>query len=260
MSTIGYGDISPYTSPERILGMLLMIAGCAFFAWITGKITQLMTEKLSCEARFEEKVEDLCTFMSQRHLPKTLQTNIRNYYMVKFPNKKVFDEAAIIQDIEAPALKKAIYLHLYRDVVAAVPLFNLANAETQKEICFRLRSVYRMPERVITVRDTKPDKMYIIRFGLVSIQGLGPKTVTASKGDLFGELALLGLTHNGLRMRTCVAISVCELCEFSWEDFEDVLKKQKGFFCPYPKGPQNARHDFETELSSHDRAPKNRRR
>ena len=46
----GYGDISPTTSPERIVGMVLMIVGCAFFAWITGKITQLMTQvPLPCE-------------------------------------------------------------------------------------------------------------------------------------------------------------------------------------------------------------------
>ena len=31
MSTIGYGDISPGTVPERMLGCLLMVIGCGFF-------------------------------------------------------------------------------------------------------------------------------------------------------------------------------------------------------------------------------------
>ena len=34
---------------EKHKGMLLMSAGCAFFAWITGRITQLLTQKLACE-------------------------------------------------------------------------------------------------------------------------------------------------------------------------------------------------------------------
>jgi len=38
MSTIGYGDISPGTAPERVLGMFLMAGGCSFFAWVTGKL------------------------------------------------------------------------------------------------------------------------------------------------------------------------------------------------------------------------------
>ena len=69
MSTIGYGDISPHTAPERMLGILLMVAGCAFFAWITGRITQLLTKKSACEERFQDLMEDLETFMDARNFP-----------------------------------------------------------------------------------------------------------------------------------------------------------------------------------------------
>ena len=229
MSTIGYGDISPGTLPERILGMFIMCIGCAFFAWITGKITQLMTEKHACQTRFDETLEDLEAFMTQRVLPVALRERIRNYYKVRFPNKQVFDESAIISDIEAPALKKEIVLHLYRDVVASVPIFRILHSDTQKEICFRLQSRYRMPGRVVTIAGTVPDSMYVIRFGQVSIKTSGERNFVAQQGDLFGELAIMGLTPNGLRMRTAIAVTVCELCEFSKEDFWELLTTQRGF-------------------------------
>jgi hypothetical protein len=69
MSTIGYGDISPATGPERICGMFLMVIGCAFFAWVTGRITQLMTTKTASETRFDEVMEDLDIFMYTRDMP-----------------------------------------------------------------------------------------------------------------------------------------------------------------------------------------------
>jgi CRP-like cAMP-binding protein len=230
MSTIGYGDISPHTSPERLIGMGLMCIGCAFFAWITGKITQLMTEKSSCEERFDNLKEDVDTFMSQRHLPAELQAKINDYYKVRFPNKKVFDEDSIIADIEAPALKKEIVHHLFRDVVEMVPLFKLTANETQREICFKLRSVYRMPGRVITVAGQKPDNMYMIRFGQVEIKSIGPTVRTATPGCIFGELAIMGLTPENKRIRTSIAVSVCELCELSKESFYDLIGSQGGFF------------------------------
>lgn len=230
MSTIGYGDISPHTSPERVVGMVLMCIGCAFFAWITGKITQLMTEKSSCEERFDNLIEDVETFMDQRHLPAELQKKINDYYKVRFPNKKVFDEDSIINDIEAPALKKEIVHHLFRDVVEMVPLFKLTTHETQREICFKLRSVYRMPGRVITVAGTEPDNMYMIRFGSVEIKSIGPTVRTATPGSIFGELAIMGLTPSNLRIRTAIAVSVCELCELSKESFHDLIGAQGGFF------------------------------
>ena len=212
------------------MGMGLMVVGCAFFAWITGKITQLMTEKSSCDQRFDDIMEDLNTFMQQRHLPKGLCGRINDYYKVRFPNKKVFDEDNIISDIEAPALKKEIVHHLFRDVVEMVPLFKLATAETQREICFKLRSVYRMPGRVITVAGTVPDYMYMIRFGQIEIRSIGPSVRTATPGSIFGELAIMGLTPSNVRIRTAVATSVCELCELSKESFHDLLASQGGFF------------------------------
>ena len=82
MSTIGYGDISPGTEPERVLAMFLMAAGCSFFAWVTGKITQLLTQRPACEDRFESIIGDLEAFMNARMIPPILRNKIRNYYKV----------------------------------------------------------------------------------------------------------------------------------------------------------------------------------
>jgi hypothetical protein len=99
MSTIGYGDISPGTGPERMCGMFLMTiglfplpctvfhlsvhahlfmciaklvrrTGCAFFAWVTGSITQLMTLKPACQTRFDDLLDDVNTFMKSRKMPE----------------------------------------------------------------------------------------------------------------------------------------------------------------------------------------------
>ena len=120
MSTIGYGDIFPVTAPERILGMMLMVMGCAFFAWITGKITQLMTQKLPSEDRFDASMEEVDIFMNIRRMPALLQTKIHDYYKVKYPNKSIFDEYMLIDQIDSPILKKGIVSHLYKDVVEGV--------------------------------------------------------------------------------------------------------------------------------------------
>ena len=108
MSTIGYGDISPTTWPERLLGMLLMASGCAFFAWITGRITQLLTQRSLGETRFENLVDDLETFMANRNFPLELRERVLDFYKVKYPHKIVFDEQAIIHDIESPSIRRDV--------------------------------------------------------------------------------------------------------------------------------------------------------
>jgi len=36
MTTVGYGDIVPYSSSEKLLTILIMCISCGVFAWILG--------------------------------------------------------------------------------------------------------------------------------------------------------------------------------------------------------------------------------
>ena len=229
MSTIGYGDIFPVTAPERILGMMLMVMGCAFFAWITGKITHLMTERSPSEKRFVSTMEEVETFMKVRMMPTSLQDRIQDYYKVKYPNKSIFDEQELIENIDSPLLKRAIVNHLFKDVVRSVPLFKMCSDAVKVDLCFRLKSIYRMKDRQITLAGDEPEAMYSIRFGSVVAETLLGTRVKFAQGELFGEMAMLGLTHDGKRCRSVKALSVCELCELSRHDFLDLLKTHSEF-------------------------------
>jgi hypothetical protein len=142
----------------------------------------------------------------------------------------VWDRDAILEDIESPSLKKDLVEHLFADIVEAVPLMRLCEASTQRDICLKLRSIFRMPGRVVTKKRTVPDFLYIIRFGQVSMKGWGYQTYHLERGDVFGELALLGLSPDGLRMRTATVQSVCELCQLAKQDLNDLLVQRPGLY------------------------------
>jgi CRP-like cAMP-binding protein len=80
-----------------------------------------------------------------------------------------------------------------------------------------------MPGRIITEAKTQPDALSIVRFGTVSLKAKGMKEQKVKQGDLFGEMALLGLTMDGLRMRTAKAVTVVEISSLSAKDFEELL-------------------------------------
>ena len=107
--------------------MFLMSAGCGFFAWITGKITQLLTDKSACESRFEEIMEEIDTFLDARSISRDLRKRIKDYYKVKYPAQKVFAENDLIESIEFPTLKLKIIVHLFQDVMEHVHLFRMCD-------------------------------------------------------------------------------------------------------------------------------------
>lgn len=223
MSTIGYGDISPHTAPERLLGMLLMSAGCAFFAWITGRITQLLTKKSACEERFHDLMEDLETFMETRNFPTELRARVIDFYKVKYPGKRVFDQQLIIDRIESPSIKREILQHIYQDIVRQNALFSMLDDISRKEISFRLCAGYRMPGMWLTKAGTEPEALYVVRFGTIKLHADGLPTRHCSSGEMFGAIALLGLSPNGKRLYNSNAVSIVEFCSLSRDAFHELL-------------------------------------
>ncbi len=43
LSTVGYGDFSPKSNIEKVIAIFLMIMGIAFFSYIMGNFTDIIT-------------------------------------------------------------------------------------------------------------------------------------------------------------------------------------------------------------------------
>ena len=47
LSTVGYGDYHPVSNVERILAVLIMLGGVAFFSYIMGNFIEIVTTRLA---------------------------------------------------------------------------------------------------------------------------------------------------------------------------------------------------------------------
>ena len=76
--------------------------------------------------------------------------------------------------------------------------WQLCEDVTRREICMRLKSIYRMPGRVITLAGTVPDAMYMIRHGTVEVTGRHAVKFILGRGQMFGEMGFQHLLlHDG---------------------------------------------------------------
>ena len=229
MSTIGYGDISARTEIERTVAVIVMCIGCAFFAWITGRITHILTKESACKTEFENKMEELNDWMDSRALSGKLVQRIKSYYSIRFPTMKIFHEDRILEDMPN-ALRKETYIELYRDIVSQVPMFNICLPATQREICYRLRITWKPAGLAITTEGTDPDALYIVRFGVVDLVRQKQVLKQIGRGEMFGENALMGLSKKGVRTRTAIARTMVELCELSSDALLELMVQVDDFF------------------------------
>ena len=66
MFTVGYGDIAPRDSFERICSILAIIVGCLFYSFIIGNVTAQIYYVENNEAQYQNKMQDIQAFLEAR--------------------------------------------------------------------------------------------------------------------------------------------------------------------------------------------------
>jgi CRP-like cAMP-binding protein len=158
-------------------------------------------------------------------MPQETISKVKNFYMLKFPTSKIYDEEKVLTDLPL-GLQRLVRLELFKDVVESSDFFFGVDQQVYQQVCMCLVPTYKTESMEITVAGDIPDALYIVRFGVVSVTMHGAELFEAHTGNAIGELALLGLSPDGRRQRTCIAKTMCELCKLNKDDFGCLLNIQ----------------------------------
>lgn len=66
MTTVGYGDVSPYTMSEKIYAMFSMLIACGVFAYVVGSIETIARRSNTMAAIFKEKILHVNQFLMHK--------------------------------------------------------------------------------------------------------------------------------------------------------------------------------------------------
>lgn len=223
ITTIGYGDITPKTNPQMLYTLLVQLMGAGMYGYIIGNLASLMANSDLARTQFRAKMEKIQTFMQYRDVPQDLQDSIRTYYEYLWNNRRGFDETAVLKDLPS-SLKLQVALHLNKDIIEKVPMFNGAPEDLIRQIVLNLKPALFTPGDFIFRKGEMGDQMYFISRGNVEIVAEDGVTVyaTLSDGAFFGEIALLFSSERTASVR---AKDYCDLYTLDKYTFDNVLAK-----------------------------------
>ena len=137
MTTVGYGDIKPYTHHEVVACIFAMIIGAYIFSYVVGNISNLIGQLGGDEAAFREKMEAITVFMHTHHVPKDLKLRIRKYYDYSFSNPFVEVSKSDLSDLSAP-LQRELLKFFRKNILATSTLFHAAVGENEQRIMLQV--------------------------------------------------------------------------------------------------------------------------
>ena len=88
MTTVGYGDVHPETTNERIYAFFAMLVAVGVFAYTVGNIGDLVTQLNLQAAQYKERMTYVNQFLVHKNIPKEIRMKVRHYLEYVWTSKK----------------------------------------------------------------------------------------------------------------------------------------------------------------------------
>ncbi|CAD8187027.1 unnamed protein product [Paramecium octaurelia] len=204
MTTVGYGDIVPVTSVEKLFGIIVMLLACCVFAYIMNSIGGIFVKLDTNEKTIRLKLGQANQFLKSNEIPKDLQARVRKYLEYKYETESSQVNEKDALSVLSSTLKDEVLQNVNTSLIKQSAFFNSGKFEKEilSQLPYLLEEQIYGPEECIFLEGIDPIEkengnniqdrnLYFLNQGqvLICIQ----KTITCLKiiegGATFGELA-----------------------------------------------------------------------
>ena len=213
MNTLGFGDIVPKNSTERIFNVFFIYIGCSVFAIIINSIGIILQNINKRDRDFKRKMYMINGYMRQKNIDFRIRSKIRNYFEYIWNEEKEANGEEIQQIINklSVSLKNEMILSSHFEMLKNIPFFFMNFSEdTLNKISYEMKEVNFTPGEIIyNQNDTNDPCIYIIRNGNVEIFvnheiKNEPLTILQSckEGEIFGQISFINNEPQDTSART----------------------------------------------------------
>jgi hyperpolarization activated cyclic nucleotide-gated potassium channel 2 len=98
MTTVGYGDIVPYSSDEKIYTIFMMIVSCGVFAWIMGTLGSFFERGDANLQVLKDEVFAINKFMVHNEIPHITRKKVKRYleHVIEYKRQFKLEEEEVL--------------------------------------------------------------------------------------------------------------------------------------------------------------------
>lgn len=213
MSTIGYGDVVPTSTEERVFIIFAMLVGTSVFAYVVGSVCTIVASMDKKESEHHELMDTLNAMTRELNLNDDLKLRLRDYFRYKHNGTNMEDWHTMLQ-LMSPKLRGEVAMKQCGTWINNVPFFRGAPRQFIVAIALKLSSeTYPQTEEIVTAGEIST-KMYIVERGVV-----GGKGRVFTSGKVFGEEVLGGGSQASFTAR---AMTYCDVFALLGPDLDDI--------------------------------------
>lgn len=173
MTTIGYGDISPTTNPEKIFAMFMMLLSSGIFGYTMNRIGNILQSFNEMSTEYKMKIFQINQYMIRKNVPKELQARIRKYieYTLDPEKNNQIDEKILFQTI-SKNLQEEIIVCINGNIIKQYEfLYKIFSPDLLFKTSFCIHENIYGPEEIIVQEEILEDNpgIYFLTSGVVTV-------------------------------------------------------------------------------------------
>lgn len=129
VTTVGYGDMSPANSVERVFSIIMLFVGVMCFASLSGSLTSMITQNDNQQASLKQRMDTLTHLRKHYKLESDLVCQLRD--SIKFEYSKTVDGLEDFMASLPLQLKYKVAKALHSNVLESFPFFQYANQKSK---------------------------------------------------------------------------------------------------------------------------------
>ncbi|XP_039976097.1 potassium voltage-gated channel subfamily H member 6a isoform X2 [Xiphias gladius] len=227
LTSVGFGNVSPNTNPEKIFSICVMLIGSLMYASIFGNVSAIIQRLYSGTARYHTQMLRVKEFIRFHQIPGGLRQRLEEYFQHAWSYTNGIDMNAVLKGFPE-CLQADICLHLNRSLLHNCKAFRGANKGCLRALAIRFRTTHAPPGDTLVHSGDILTALYFISRGSIEILRDDVVVAILGKNDIFGEpISLYG--RPGKSSSDVRALTYCDLHKILRDDLLEVLDMYPDF-------------------------------
>ncbi|KAM3864100.1 potassium voltage-gated channel subfamily H member 6a [Diretmus argenteus] len=227
LTSVGFGNVSPNTNPEKIFSICVMLIGSLMYASIFGNVSAIIQRLYSGTARYHTQMLRVKEFIRFHQIPGGLRQRLEEYFQHAWSYTNGIDMNAVLKGFPE-CLQADICLHLNRSLLQNCQAFRGANKGCLRALAMRFKTTHAPPGDTLVHSGDVLTALYFISRGSIEILRDDVVVAILGKNDIFGEpISLYG--RPGKSSAEVRALTYCDLHKILRDDLLEVLDMYPDF-------------------------------
>ncbi|KAL4446137.1 hypothetical protein ABPG74_021676 [Tetrahymena malaccensis] len=223
MNTVGYGDIVPVNTSERIFVLIMVIFSCGVFGYSINTIGEIIRQQQQNYESFKVQQKHILNYLNQRQVSKQLTIKVIRQleYII---SQETFNQGKYVLDKLNDSLKEEVKVEYFGKIIINNKQFKkIFSKQFLMKLSLLMKDINLYPNEILQKKGSSPTRLYFIYKGSINLVFQAEKDAIIEELNVGNIVGLNNFICQKQYQCTLKSMNVASLIYCEYEDFIELL-------------------------------------